>query len=303
MELFPAQPDLSLQISLPNTKPTSTTWAASTTKQDHHDLDLGNFWKSTLNSQQHHTRPEPSSGLNLPHPTHSTNPDINHLHHLLSHQNINRTNLTDQNHHHLGFRSELGFLRPIKGVPVYYHNTNLPKITVLSHNQHQPFLDSFCTGSTTAPTSNTPSSLIHPNNIAQSRFLSTRISSKRSMRAPRMRWTTTLHARFVHAVELLGGHESMLIRLFFSLVHPCQLQLLPSNFIFCISFTDKNDLLIMNIGATPKSVLELMDVKDLTLAHVKSHLQVTQSYDHVSNKIKIKKHVLLLFGNEKNCLY
>lgn len=32
---------------------------------------------------------------------------------------------------------------------------------------------------------------------------------KRSIRAPRMRWTTTLHAHFVHAVELLGGHESM----------------------------------------------------------------------------------------------
>ncbi|KAL9683541.1 hypothetical protein QQ045_015363 [Rhodiola kirilowii] len=31
---------------------------------------------------------------------------------------------------------------------------------------------------------------------------------KRSIRAPRMRWTTTLHAHFIHAVQLLGGHES-----------------------------------------------------------------------------------------------
>lgn len=53
--------------------------------------------------------------------------------------------------------------------------------------------------------------------MMRSRFLQ-KLPAKRSMRAPRMRWTSSLHARFVHAVEHLGGHESKQTNLpFFSL--------------------------------------------------------------------------------------
>jgi hypothetical protein len=42
----------------------------------------------------------------------------------------------------------------------------------------------------------------------RSRFPPKSPPSKRNIRAPRMRWTSALHAHFVQAVELLGGHES-----------------------------------------------------------------------------------------------
>ncbi|KAH7432597.1 hypothetical protein KP509_07G030100 [Ceratopteris richardii] len=56
-------------------------------------------------------------------------------------------------------------------------------------------------------------------------------------RFPRLRWTKELHDRFLISLRLLGGHEK----------------------------------------ATPKSILQLMSVKGLTIGHVKSHLQMYRS--------------------------
>lgn len=248
MELFPAQPDLSLQISPPSTtQPNNhqSLWLRrrSNIDEDHEDgedqekqkeLDLR--VSSPILSKQRTNNPDlldapfnlslsnssfRVSSFSPKSTTSSTNftafphyqllqtyslPNPNYLH---SHEAMTSQSQEEQH----GYMN----MKPIKGIPIYQNLTN-----------RYPFkgsmsLDSFSSLSNSNPNINkcnninngsmiNPSSCFQPSYQTHHGFMRSRLLSrfpgKKSMRAPRMRWTSTLHARFVHAVELLGGHES-----------------------------------------------------------------------------------------------
>lgn len=203
MELFPPQPDLTLQISPPSI-------------DQEENINL-RFWRKTLENNTSTSTTPPSSSSNS---LNKSNKQITNSFDLsLSNPSSHHTSATTTNnnlhlhfhHHHnaslLRHQDNITMLRPIKGIPIYQHTPNLP-----ANYYPFPFAPAhpqLCDGTST------PANCFMPFGGAagaatKSRYL-TRFPSKRSVRAPRMRWTTTLHARFVHAVELLGGHESMLI--------------------------------------------------------------------------------------------
>ncbi|CAO2189668.1 unnamed protein product [Urochloa humidicola] len=212
MELFPSQPDLSLQIGLPT----------AATPHDHHHAAAAAALNARFFAGAGAGNPAATmapSSLQLPMPVPLPLPV----------QLPIPPTATAAGAAGLYYHPDAAVLRPIRGVPLYQHHHPSPAAFPPHAAAAGPCFCEPCHVAAGAWRRAAAAA-----GCGGARLAGFPPPAKRAARAPRMRWTSTLHARFVHAVELLGGHDR----------------------------------------ATPKSVLELMDVKDLTLAHVKSHLQM-----------------------------
>ncbi|KAH6831435.1 hypothetical protein C2S53_018865 [Perilla frutescens var. hirtella] len=198
MELFPAQPDLSLRISPLNSTTSSSNWIRSD-----EEMDLG-FWKRALDSRNSISSMDTGFDLSLSNPTRGVSNSDPSPHHRL-HGGSAAARFVQSIQQSRRSEDAAAVLRPIRGIPVYQNPPCFPFAAAAHHHHHQQQFEA-----SSAAVNHIATASVAPytsQGLMRSRFLS-RFPAKRSMRAPRMRWTTTLHARFVHAVELLGGHES-----------------------------------------------------------------------------------------------
>jgi hypothetical protein len=209
MELFPSQPDLSLQIGLP----------ASATPHDHHHGAAalsarflaaaaavgGVSGGNGVPGGNPAAAMAPSLQLPMPMPL----PLPVQLPMPMPMPPNAAAGTGGGLYYHPDAAAAAGMLRPIRGVPLYQHpHTHAVPPTFPPHAAGAG--PCFC----------------EPCHVAAGAWrragcgVGARVAglgfppAKRAARAPRMRWTSTLHARFVHAVELLGGHESTYMPLF-----------------------------------------------------------------------------------------
>lgn len=191
MELFPSQPDLYLKISRRREEEEE-----KENQEQEQDVDRRLGFRSKASDSDRKSSDSLIHTLQFTSNNEATKIDKNQEHNISLDQDL---------------RSML-MMRPIRGIPLYQNQ-------VLDHYYYSstsptPFFFSEVNGQHASPrliTNPNCSFNLHHRNRRQAQPQPPRFTAKRGVRAPRMRWTTTLHAHFVHAVQLLGGHESIVL--------------------------------------------------------------------------------------------
>ncbi|KAF6168228.1 hypothetical protein GIB67_011613 [Kingdonia uniflora] len=117
----------------------------------------------------------------------------------------------------------------------------MEEVCEISLNFRNPAAPSFLDLQISQPDpSNTAYGVVEGLNPYNAGWVPRTVRSYYRSKTPRLRWTPDLHDHFLHAVHCLGGEDK----------------------------------------ATPKQVWEAMDVRGLTISHVKSHLQMYRSMKH-----------------------